>query len=68
MLKGEKMFPETVRGATGYLLSKKNMMSLRKQIKISIMGSRGGLGSQTGRGKNIKAALSPFSFLFLLCE
>ena len=29
---------------------------------------RGGLGSQTGRGKNIKAALSPFSFLFLLCE
>ena len=29
---------------------------------------RGGLGSQTGCGKNIKVALSPFSFLFLLCE
>ena len=30
--------------------------------------NRGGLGCQTGRGKNMKAALSPFSFLFLLCE
>ena len=25
----------------------------------------GGLGSQTGRGKNIKAALLPFSFIFV---
>ena len=33
-----------------------------------VQALRGGMGSQTSRGKNIKAALLPFSFLFLLCE
>ena len=40
----------------------------REELEQVVVIHRDGLGSQTGRGKNIKAALLPFSFPFLLCK